>query len=123
MVPVPETDLPVRLPDVDDYKPKGRSPLAAAEDWVNVKCPNCKGPARRETDTMDTFVDSSWYYMRYCDPHNDKAPWDRPVLDSWMPVDQYIGEVEHCDLAPDVLALSSSRRWRTWTCWASQEPF
>jgi leucyl-tRNA synthetase len=98
MVPVPESDLPVRLPDVDDYKPKGRSPLAAAEDWVNVKCPSCHGPARRETDTMDTFVDSSWYYMRYCDPDNDQAPWDRQVLDSWMPVDQYIGGVEHAIL-------------------------
>src|SRR5689334_11339933 len=98
MVPVPERDLPVRLPDVDDYKPKGRSPLAAAEEWVNVKCPNCDGPARRETDTMDTFVDSSWYYMRYCDPHNDQAPWDRHVLDSWLPVDQYIGGVEHAIL-------------------------
>ena len=98
MVPVPESDLPVMLPDVDDYKPKGRSPLAAAEDWVNVTCPRCNGPARRETDTMDTFVDSSWYYMRYCDPHNDTAPWDRNVLDSWMPVDQYIGGVEHAIL-------------------------
>jgi leucyl-tRNA synthetase len=98
MVPVPESDLPVRLPDIDDYKPKGRSPLAAAEDWVNVKCPSCGGPARRETDTMDTFVDSSWYYMRYCDPHNSEAPWDRDVLDSWMPVDQYIGGVEHAIL-------------------------
>jgi leucyl-tRNA synthetase len=98
MVPVPESDLPVRLPDIDDYKPKGRSPLAAAEAWVNVMCPSCKGPARRETDTMDTFVDSSWYYMRYCDPHNDQAPWDRHVLDSWMPVDQYIGGVEHAIL-------------------------
>jgi leucyl-tRNA synthetase len=98
MVPVPESDLPVRLPDVDDYKPKGRSPLAAAEEWVNVTCPECNGPGRRETDTMDTFVDSSWYYMRYCDPHNDTAPWDRNVLDSWMPVDQYIGGVEHAIL-------------------------
>jgi leucyl-tRNA synthetase len=98
MVPVPESELPVQLPDVDDYKPKGRSPLAAAEDWVNVRCPNCKGPARRETDTMDTFVDSSWYYMRYCDAHNDEAPWDRQILDSWMPVDQYIGGVEHAIL-------------------------
>jgi leucyl-tRNA synthetase len=98
MVPVPEDDLPVRLPDIDDYKPQGRSPLAAAEHWVNVKCPSCAGAARRETDTMDTFVDSSWYYMRYCDAGNDEAAWDRRVLDSWMPVDQYIGGVEHAIL-------------------------
>jgi leucyl-tRNA synthetase len=97
-VPVPEDQLPVLLPEVDDYLPKGRSPLAAAEDWVNVGCPRCCGPARRETDTMDTFVDSSWYYMRYCDPSNDHAPFDRDVVDYWLPVDQYIGGVEHAIL-------------------------
>jgi leucyl-tRNA synthetase len=98
MVPVPEADLPVELPEIEDYQPKGRSPLAAAEDWVNVKCPDCGGHARRETDTMDTFVDSSWYYLRYCDARNDHAAWDRQVLRSWMPVDQYIGGVEHAIL-------------------------
>ncbi len=98
MVPVPEEDLPVKLPEVEDYQPKGRSPLAAAEDWVNVKCPGCGGEGRRETDTMDTFVDSSWYYLRYCDARNDEAAWDRRVLDAWMPVDQYIGGVEHAIL-------------------------
>ncbi|MFN8133157.1 MAG: leucine--tRNA ligase [Solirubrobacteraceae bacterium] len=97
-VPVPEADLPVRLPDVDDYAPKGRSPLAAAEDWVAVDCPACGGPARRETDTMDTFVDSSWYFLRYCDANNDEAAWDPAVLKQWMPVDQYIGGVEHAIL-------------------------
>ncbi len=98
IVPVPVKDLPVELPDVEDYQPRGRSPLAAAEDWVNTRCPECGGHARRETDTMDTFVDSSWYYLRYCDARNDRAAWDRQVLARWMPVDTYIGGVEHAIL-------------------------
>jgi leucyl-tRNA synthetase len=98
LVPVPDDQLPVELPDVEDYKPKGKSPLAAAEDWVNVPCPECGADARRETDTMDTFVDSSWYFLRYCDATNDGAAWDKDVVERWMPVDQYIGGVEHAIL-------------------------
>jgi leucyl-tRNA synthetase len=97
-VPVPEDELPVLLPEVEDYLPKGRSPLATAEDWVRVDCPRCGKPGRRETDTMDTFVDSSWYFLRYCDVRNDQAPFDREVVDYWLPVDQYIGGVEHAIL-------------------------
>jgi leucyl-tRNA synthetase len=98
LVAVPEDQLPVRLPDIEDYSPKGKSPLAASEEFVNTTCPRCGGPARRETDTMDTFVDSSWYFLRYCDPHNSDALWARDVVDYWMPVDQYIGGVEHAIL-------------------------
>ena len=98
MVPVPDEDLPVLLPEVDEYLPKGRSPLAAAEDWVHTTCPRCGGEAHRETDTMDTFVDSSWYFIRYCDARNDNAPWDREIADYWLPVNQYIGGVEHAIL-------------------------
>ncbi len=98
IVPVREDELPVELPDIEDYTPKGRSPLEAAEDWVRTKCPECGGEARRETDTMDTFVDSSWYFLRYCDASNDRAAWDPAALKEWMPVDQYIGGVEHAIL-------------------------
>jgi len=98
IVPVPESDLPVLLPEVADYMPKGRSPLAAAEDWVSTACPACGGPGRRETDTMDTFVDSSWYFLRYTSPHDDARPFEREIVDYWLPVNQYIGGIEHAIL-------------------------
>jgi leucyl-tRNA synthetase len=92
---VPEDELPVLLPDVDDYLPKGKPPLASNEEWLHVSCPRCGGDATREADTMDTFVDSSWYFLRYVDPHNDTAPFDRAVVDYWLPVNQYIGGIDH----------------------------
>jgi leucyl-tRNA synthetase len=98
MVPVPEDQLPVLLPDIEDYAPRGSSPLAAAKDWVRTECPSCGGTARRETDTMDTFVDSSWYYLRYCDASNEEEAFDSASVKEWMPVAQYIGGVEHAIL-------------------------
>jgi leucyl-tRNA synthetase len=95
IVAVPEQELPVLLPEVEDYRPKGKPPLASNEEWLNVSCPSCGGAAQREAETMDTFVDSSWYFLRYCDPHNDAAPFDRRIADFWMPVDQYIGGIDH----------------------------
>ncbi|HEY6629176.1 MAG TPA: leucine--tRNA ligase [Acidimicrobiia bacterium] len=98
LVPVPEDQLPVLLPDVQDYAPKGQSPLAGVEDWVATTCPSCGGDARRETDTMDTFVDSSWYFFRFTDPHNDHIAFEPEKARYWMAVDQYIGGVEHAIL-------------------------
>ncbi len=99
-VPVPEEQLPVVLPDLRgaDLTPKGVSPLAAATDWVNVECPKCGGAARRDTDTMDTFVDSSWYMFRYCSPHYDGGPFRTGDVNRWAPVDLYVGGVEHAIL-------------------------
>ncbi|CEA08191.1 Leucine--tRNA ligase [Arthrobacter saudimassiliensis] len=100
-VPVPDDQLPVRLPDNlrgEALAPKGTSPLASAEDWVNVSCPSCSGPAKRDTDTMDTFVDSSWYFMRFVSPHYTQGPFDPEEARKWMPVDQYVGGVEHAIL-------------------------
>ena len=100
-VPVPEDQLPVQLPgDMrgEQLSPKGKSPLAGAEDWVNVECPACGGPAARDTDTMDTFVDSSWYYLRYIAPQDDDAVFPTDEVNQWLPVDQYVGGVEHAIL-------------------------
>src|SRR5471030_2710179 len=94
IVPVGEDELPVELPDIEDYTPKGRSPLEAAEDWVKTKCPECGEPARRETDTMDTFVDSSWYYLRYCDASNEEAAWDPAALREWMRSEEHTSELQ-----------------------------
>ena len=95
---VPKEDLPVRLPEDVNFKAGAVSPLAQAEDFVHCTCPKCGGPARRETDTMDTFICSSWYYMRYTDPHNEKEPFSAEKVNYWMPVDQYIGGIEHAIL-------------------------
>ncbi len=99
-VPVPEDQLPLELPELKgaDLKPKGVSPLAAATDWVNVDCPSCGGPATRDSDTMDTFVDSSWYFLRFCSPHDDTQAFDPALANAWMPCDIYVGGVEHAVL-------------------------
>lgn len=99
-VPVPYDQLPLELPELRgaDLKPKGTSPLAAASDWVNVDCPSCGGPAKRDSDTMDTFVDSSWYFLRYCSPNDDTQAFDPALVNAWMPADLYVGGVEHAVL-------------------------
>ncbi|NLT35696.1 MAG: leucine--tRNA ligase [Gaiellales bacterium] len=97
-VPVPDEQLPVLLPDITDYAPKGKSPLAAAEHWINTTCPVCGGPATRDPDTMDTFVDSSWYFLRYTAARRQDLAFQKDQADYWLPVDQYIGGVEHAIL-------------------------
>jgi leucyl-tRNA synthetase len=106
IVPVPDEQLPVVLPKGVNLKVEGGSPLDHVPEFVNVDCPGCGGAARRDTDTMDTFVDSNWYYFRYCDPHNDRQPFDPEKIDYWFPVDQYIGGIEHA-----VLHLIYTRYW------------
>jgi leucyl-tRNA synthetase len=98
IVPVPEEDLPVRLPEEVEFTGRGPSPLAKLESWVNVKCPSCGEPAKRETDTMDTFIDSSWYFLRYTDANNEQEIFASNKVNDWMPVDQYVGGIEHAIL-------------------------
>ena len=97
-VPVPDADLPVKLPENVEFTGRGASPLAKMDDWINVPCPNCSEPAKRETDTMDTFIDSSWYYLRYTDAINDQEAFKLEKANDWMNVDQYVGGIEHAIL-------------------------
>jgi leucyl-tRNA synthetase len=97
-VPVPEPDLPVKLPENVEFTGKGASPLAKIGDWVNVSCPSCQAPAKRETDTMDTFLDSSWYFLRYADANNENTAFAPERVNDWLPVDQYVGGIEHAIL-------------------------
>jgi leucyl-tRNA synthetase len=106
IVPVPDKDLPVLLPSNPNLTGEGASPLATTPEFVSTTCPKCGGPARRESDTMDTFVDSSWYFYRYCDPHNSNAPFDSAKVAYWFPIDQYIGGITHA-----ILHLLYSRFW------------
>lgn len=106
MVPVPEDDLPVKLPDNVKFKPTGQSPLQDLPEFINVKCPKCGDPAKRETDTFDTFIDSSWYFLRFTDPNNQKEAFSKEKTDYWMPVDNYIGGAEHA-----VVHLLYARFW------------
>ena len=98
LVPESTENLPVLLPEIEDYKNSEDSPLAKSEDFVNTNCPDCGSEGKRETDTMDTFVDSSWYFLRYLDSKNEKSPFDKNIINSWLPIDQYIGGVEHAIL-------------------------
>ncbi|MBV8834700.1 MAG: leucine--tRNA ligase [Acidobacteriaceae bacterium] len=120
-VPVPEAELPVQLPLGVKITGKGRSPLESVESFMNVPCPECGGAARRESDTMDTFVDSSWYFYRYCDPHRETGPFQKQTIERWFPIDQYIGGVEHA-----ILHLIYSRFWtkvmRDIGCVTNDEP-
>jgi leucyl-tRNA synthetase len=122
VVPVPDEDLPVKLPKDVDFNAKGISPLATSSSFRSTPCPTCGAMARRETDTMDTFVDSSWYYLRYIDPHNETKPFEPALIHQWMPVDQYVGGIEHA-----ILHLMYSRFFMMalhesgWT--ESDEPF
>ena len=108
IVPVPEDQLPVRLPEIEKYQPTGtgESPLANVPEWVNTACPQCGGPAKRETNTMPQWAGSCWYFLRYPNPHLDNQPWDKADMQYWLPVDLYVGGVEHA-----ILHLLYARFW------------
>jgi len=117
IVPVPDEELPVELPLDIEFTGKGGSPLAKAESFVNTVCPACGGKARRETDTMDTFVESSWYFLRYASPHYDKGMFDKKEVGYWLPVDRYIGGIEHA-----ILHLLYARFYTKVACAVSTSP-